>query len=232
MLLLPEGHTADARRRVQVMVENSSLGAGFSVAAADLEIRGAGNLVGEAQTGNIDAVGYEVWLELLDQAVHRARGELSAGMVDPEIEVPAKAFIPEQMVKDTQERLDWYRRFASAKSPAQVDRVVEDLEANHGEAPPEVRNLAGQAICRIHCRELGIVRCNFLKVRAVLEFHPGSKVPRERLEAVVAKLPRRFALVEKPGEPLLFHARFTPGEADKPYRYLRWLFVQLLRRDG
>ncbi|MFT7520679.1 MAG: transcription-repair coupling factor (superfamily II helicase), partial [Kiritimatiellia bacterium] len=231
LLLLPEDHTKDARRRVQVMVENSQLGAGFSVAAADLEIRGAGNLIGEAQSGNIDAVGYEVWLELLEQAVHRARGEMEAGQIDPEVEVPVPAFIPEQMVKDTQERLVWYRKISAARTVRQVELALEDLEMERGELPREVTNLGSQAMSRIYCKELGIVRCSFLKVRVVLEFHPGSKVPKQHIIDFAAATPRRYSVNDTEGEPLTFEARVTDAERDRPYRYLRWLFVQL-RRDS
>ena len=232
LLLLPKDATGESRRRVQVMVENSGLGAGFSVAAADLEMRGAGNLLGDAQTGNIDAVGYEVWLELLEEAVHRARGEIAAGRIETEVEIPLPAFIPEQMVKDVHERLNWYRRMSSAKTAGQVDAVLEDLELERGDLPLEVQNLAGLMIAQIQGRELGISRIAWLKVRVVFEIHPGAQITRAKLDRVVAKAPKRFKLVEKPDEPLSLQVRFTPKESEKPFRFVRWVLAQLRRPHG
>ncbi len=225
LLLLPDDATRDARRRVQVMVENAALGAGFQIAAADLEMRGAGNLLGEAQSGNIDAVGYEVWLELLEEAVHRARGTLDATRIDTEVEVPVPAFIPDAMVADTQERLGWYRRLSDAPTPAAVDRVLEELEFERGSIPPEVQNLAGLVITQLQGRALGIVRVAWLKVRCVIELHPGSPIPRATLDDLVARMPRRFQV--SAGDAPTLEVRFTPQEAERPFRFLRWVLAQL-----
>ncbi len=229
LLLLPESANADARRRVQVTVEHSGLGAGFQVAAADLEMRGAGNLLGDAQSGNIDAVGYEVWLELLEEAVHQARGEIDAGRVETEVEVPVPAFIPDDMVPDVHERLAWYRRLSTARTPAEVDEVVEDLEAERGAIPAEVDHLAGLMIVQLHGRSLGLTRVSWLGVRALLELHPGSPVPRARLDRLVASSPKRWRVVERRGEPLQLEVRFTPQEAERPFRFLRWVMGRLGR---
>jgi transcription-repair coupling factor (superfamily II helicase) len=225
LLILPDDATREARRRVQVMVEHTSLGAGFQIAAADLEMRGAGNLLGEAQSGNIDAVGYEVWLELLEQAVHRARGTHEATRIDTEVEVPVPAFIPDAMVADTQERLGWYRRLSDAPTPASVDRVLEDLEFERGGLPAEVQNLGGLMIAQLQGRQLGIVRIAWLRVRCVIELHPGSPIPRVTLDDLAARMPRRFQVTE--GASLTIEVRFTPQEAERPFRFLRWVMAQL-----
>jgi transcription-repair coupling factor (superfamily II helicase) len=225
LLLLPEHAPADARRRVQVLVENQGLGAGFQVAAADLEMRGAGNLLGEAQSGNIDAVGYETWLELLEEAVHQARGDLAASRVDTEIEVPTTALIPDAMVPDPAERLAWYRRISGAHSEVQVEGVLSDLEAERGELPLEVRNL-GELVCaQLVGRELGIVSVRWLQVRVLLEVHPHGKVPRTRLDALASSMPRRFKVLDD----TRLEARFTPEEAEQPIRFVRWLLARLRR---
>jgi len=229
LLLLPESASQEARRRVQVLVEHSGLGAGFQVAAADLEMRGAGNLVGKAQSGNIDAVGYEVWLELLEEAVHRARGELDAARVETEVEVPVPAFIPESMVPDVPERLQWYRRLSSAQTPAGVDQVLEDLELERGELPPEVDNLAGLMILQLHGRELGLIRVAWLKVRAVFELHAASKA-HKALDRLTTRMPKRFSVTPaRDGVPTKLEVRFTPQEAERPFRFLRWVVSQMRR---
>lgn len=231
LLLLPDGATQDARRRVQVLVENSGLGAGFQVAAADLEMRGAGNLVGKAQSGNIDAVGYEVWIELLEQAVRHAKGSHSVGQVDTELDVPVPAFIPDQMVPDAQERLRWYQRISSAHSPGAIDRALEDLEIECGTLPVEVENLAGLVLLQLEGRALGLTRISWLRVRATIEIHQGSAA-KQALPRLVKAMPKRFKVhPAEASEPVRVDVRFTPKEAERPLRFLRWVLAQLKRAD-
>ncbi len=230
LLLVPEEMTSDAKRRVRTLVENADLGAGFRIAMADLEMRGAGNLLGDAQSGNIDAVGYETWLELLEEAVHEARGDLDRQRLDPEIEVPVKAFLPESFFPDVQERLQRYRALSTAVTEGEVDDWVSEMEARFGDLPPEVVNLAGLARTKILCRDLGIQRCNWLKVRAVLELHPRTRIREERLRGLVTASPKRWALGEKAGVRQL-EVRFLPQEAEHPFRFLRWVLAQLAQRE-
>jgi len=228
MLCVPQDIPADARKRIRVVVENQSLGSGFHVAAADLELRGGGNLLGAAQSGNIDQVGYETWLELLEEAVHAARGEMERERIDPIIEVPVPAFLPDILVKDTEERLSWYRRISAAHGEREIERTLEELESEHGELPAPARNLGDLAIARLACRELGIVRCTWLKVRVLLELHPSSPLGAERTGAAARRHPKRFELEENRARTVA--VRFTPEEANTPFRFLKWVFAQL-RRD-
>jgi transcription-repair coupling factor (superfamily II helicase) len=234
VLLTPEDTTTDARKRLRVIVENQSLGAGFQVASADLDLRGGGNLLGKAQSGNIDQVGYDTWVELLEEAVHHARGELDRDRIDPEVEVPVAAFLPDIVVKDTDERLVWYRRIGNAATPHQVDRILDELEGEHGDLPEPARNLGDLVVTRLLCRELGIEQCRWLKVRVVLVLHPKSPVHDGRLAEVLKRHPKRFQVDER-GEgdrPRIVSVRFTPQEGEKPFRYLRWVFGQLTRGSG
>ena len=128
LLLVPEDVSRDAQRRLRVLVENTELGSGFRVAAADLEIRGGGNFLGAAQSGHIDQVGYDTWIELLGEAVAAARGQSEQARVEPELEVPVDAFLPESLLPDVPTRLQWYRRLASAHSEREVDALADDLE--------------------------------------------------------------------------------------------------------
>jgi transcription-repair coupling factor (superfamily II helicase) len=229
ILLTPEEVAGDARKRLQVLLDNQSLGAGFRVATADLELRGGGNLLGASQSGHIDAIGYDAWVELLEEAVHAARGDVEMERIDPEVEVPVPAFLPEIMVKDPQERLDWYRRLSHARSATEVDRLLDELESERGELLEPARNLGDLVAARIACKELGIGRCHWQKVRVVLDAHPKSPLHARRwLDAAIERHPKRF---ERRGE-TGFAVRFTPQEAEKPLRYLRWVFSQLRQRDG
>jgi transcription-repair coupling factor (superfamily II helicase) len=225
VLLTPESTNRDARRRLQVLVDNTRLGSGFTIASADLELRGGGNLLGEAQSGNIDAVGFEVWVELLQQAVASARGRADQLRIEPEVEVPVDAFIPESLVPDMNERLGWYRRFSDVARPDDVEAVMDDFQGLVGELPVEVRRFAGLVRTKLLCRELGIVRASWHKVRASFELHESSPLTDAVLESVRNEHPKRFSITTKAGT-VTFVARFTPKESRKPFRYLRWVLAR------
>jgi transcription-repair coupling factor (superfamily II helicase) len=232
ILLTPEETTPEARKRLRVIVENQALGSGFSVASADLTLRGGGNFLGAAQSGNIDQVGYDTWVELLEETVHHVRGELDRERIDPEVDVPVPAFLPDNLVSDTDERLVWYRRLSHARTTAEIERVVGELESEHGELSEPARNLADLVAIRLLCREQGIVRCAWLKVRVLLELHPKSPLHAGRLKATLERHPKRFVVDKKDQDRVVtISVRFTPNEGDKPLRYLRWVFAQLARED-
>jgi len=225
LLLLPEQLEKTARRRVQALLENSKLGAGFAIASADLEIRGGGNLLGEAQSGHIAKVGYQVWLELLEEAIATARGQAARRRIEPDIEVPVPAFLPENLLPDIQERMRWYRRFANADSIVDVNDIVGDLRDRFGELPEPVHALAGATRVRVACQEIGIQRVSWMKVRAELVFARSSRLSKERLRKVAAAHPARFQLKDR-ANPVL-EVRFRKDEAARPYLVLRWAFEQL-----
>ena len=226
VLFMPEDATKDARRRVGVLVENTRLGSGFAIAAADLEIRGSGNLLGEAQSGHIDAVGYQVWVELLEEAVHAARGDVERDRIEPEVEVPVAALLPESMIPDMNERLAWYRRFSTISHPDDVEPLLDSLESEHGDLPKEVHALAGKVASIAICRKLGITRVAWLKVRVTFELHPHSRLTATAADKLIVASPKRFAVEQKGGARVLV-GRFTPAEAERPYPWLRWAFARM-----
>ena len=228
LLLTPESITRDARRRLEVLVDNTRLGSGFAIAAADLEIRGGGNLLGTTQHGHIDAVGYEMWVELLEDAIQEAQGQAARARIDPEVELPVDAFLPDTLLPDVQQRLGWYRRISGAGTPAGVDAALADLKEVVGPLPPEVEHLGELVIIRLLCRDLGITRLSWLKVRVMAELHPRSLVD----PAVVARLvdahPKRMSVErDKQGALTSVSARFSPREARKPIVFVRWLLARL-----
>ncbi len=229
LLLTPELMTPEARKRLRILVENSGLGAGFRIASEDLELRGGGNLLGDSQSGNIDAVGYDMWVELLADAVRVARGDLDRAHIDPDVDIPVAAFIPEDLVKDVDERMGWYSKFAQATSANGIDSLLDDFEGWFGEPPPEVRNVAGLAQVRILCRELGIQRCSWLKVRVILQMHASTSLTEEQMDAFQRKHPKRVTLKRVEGSPTQLSVRFLQAEAQRPFQFLRWLFADLTR---
>ena len=216
----------DAMRRLRVLQENTELGAGFAIASADLEMRGSGNLLGKAQHGHIQAVGLDTYIELLEEAAAAARGDMTRRRLDPEIEVPVSAILPEDYVSDVEERLSAYRQIATARTLQQVRDLINDWESDYGAPPPEVLNLGWAAEARIRCRALGIDRVTWMRVRTALRFHETTPVSPAGLMQLVATQPRRLSLGEENGATVLY-ARFTPSEGERPFRYLHWVFRQI-----
>ncbi|MCK6502774.1 transcription-repair coupling factor [Myxococcota bacterium] len=218
----------DAARRLQVLTEHQELGAGFHIANADLELRGSGNLLGDKQHGSIQAVGLETYVELLEEAVHAARGEITRARLDPELELPVPALIPESWVEDLDDRLAEYRRIASCRSPQQVRDLVSAWEDRYGEPPPEVLNLGWLTETKLRCRALGIERLKWLDLRVELDFHETTPVAAEKVVAVLQAHPDRLQLTRRKGAPegepaRRLRARFTPQEGEHPFRYLHWV---------
>jgi len=148
--------TADARKRLSALQELAELGSGFKLAAHDLEIRGAGNLLGADQSGHIAAIGYEMFTELLERAVREMRGEAIEEEAEVEIDLKLPAFIPEAYVPDTSQRLVFYRRLATARAEDEIAGVETELIDRYGDLPEEVGNLTEAVRVRLLARALGV----------------------------------------------------------------------------
>lgn len=145
-----------AQERLKTLQENTALGSGFRIAHYDLELRGAGSILGEAQSGFVNAVGYDLYLELLQEALADVKGEPLKASVEPEINLKIPAFIPDEYMPDIRSRLTTYRRLTSIKSADDLDRIESELRDQYGGLPDQVLNLLGVMLIRHDCKELGI----------------------------------------------------------------------------
>jgi transcription-repair coupling factor (superfamily II helicase) len=159
--------TKDAQKRLEVLQRFSELGAGFRIASHDLEIRGAGNLLGKDQSGQIEAVGFELYSELLDEAVRELRGEPPREDIDPDVQLPLPAIIPDAYMPDVHQRLFFYKRFAQAATDEELDEIRAEIVDRCGDPPEEV-----DALCEVMALK---VRLRALSIRA-LEAGPGRLV--------------------------------------------------------
>ncbi len=148
----------DARRRLQAIQEMSYLGAGFRLAMRDLEIRGAGNLLGAQQSGHIARIGFDLYAELLERAVQELKGEAVAEAVDPQIQLCISAFVPDDYVSDTLLRLSLYRRIAASRTREALARLIDEVRDRFGPMPPEVAGLFSAARIKILARTLRLSR--------------------------------------------------------------------------
>jgi transcription-repair coupling factor (superfamily II helicase) len=136
LLLDPRRHVApNAARRLRAIEEFSQMGAGFAIAMRDLEIRGAGNILGTEQSGHIAAVGYEMYCELLEDAVRRLKREPLRGRVDVDIVLPVEAHLPRSYVGDMRAKLDLYRRLGRASSQGDADELTAEMIDRFGPLP-------------------------------------------------------------------------------------------------
>ena len=135
--------TPEARERIATLQAFADLGSGFSVASHDLEIRGAGDLLGAHQSGQIAAVGLELYTELLDQAIEELRGHPidESDQWEPEIRIPVSAMIPESYIPHVNQRLVFYKKISSAKEEPEIQEIEKELADRYGPIPPEVFNL-------------------------------------------------------------------------------------------
>ncbi|MEM1167090.1 MAG: transcription-repair coupling factor [Planctomycetota bacterium] len=157
-LLLPKDRTVNevAVKRLRAIEEFSMLGAGFKIAMRDLEIRGAGNLLGAEQSGHIAAVGYDMYCQLLEQASHELRDGRDATPSGTTVELGVAGAIPKTYIPSETRRLEAYRRFAQARSAEELDRVERDLGAAYGEPPEVVGTLAELARIRVGAASIGV----------------------------------------------------------------------------
>jgi transcription-repair coupling factor (superfamily II helicase) len=198
-LLIPaDGRVDDtAARRLRVIQELTQLGSGLKVALRDMEIRGAGNLLGAEQHGQIEAVGFDLYLRLLDEAVRGLRGEPVEEEVDPLVTVDAPAYLPETYVPEAGERLVLYKRLAAVTTPAGVDDARAELLDRFGPLPDAAERLLDVVGLRLTARVLGLERIEIGGGRAVLTFAATTRVAPERLLAVLRARSRRLRLLRE-----------------------------------
>lgn len=175
-LTLPPGQTISktAEKRLEVMQTLDTLGAGFSLASHDLDIRGAGNLLGDEQSGHIKEVGIELYQQMLEEAVADAKGGIGDDGKEPEwspqIGIGLPVLIPEDYVKDLSVRMSLYRRVSTLKSSEELDSFAAELVDRFGHLPSEVENLLDTVMLKRLCRECGVEKVDAGPKGAVIRF--------------------------------------------------------------
>ncbi len=148
--------TEEAYERLRTIGEATDLGSGFKIAMRDLEIRGAGNLLGEAQSGHIAAVGYDLYCQMVTEAVGEMKGEPIRQPSELKLDVPTDAYLPKDYVTKEELRLEAYRRLAGVTTPTEVDDIRAEWEDRYGPVPAPASALLDVAYLRAECHRLGI----------------------------------------------------------------------------
>jgi transcription-repair coupling factor (superfamily II helicase) len=189
LLVPPDTELSEvARKRLAALREFSDLGAGFKIAALDLELRGAGNLLGGEQHGHIAAVGFDMYLRLLDETVHELKGEETPLEVHSALNLGLDIRIPPEYIADEQQRLRAYKRIADAKDPEQAERVRAEMEDRYGPPPPAVGTLFQFALLKTQAERAGIEAIDRRGSWVQIKFHPGSKIDPARLMELVSSV--------------------------------------------
>jgi len=179
--------TEIARKRLAALKEFSDLGAGFKIAALDLELRGAGNLLGGEQHGHINSVGFDTYVRLLDEAVRELKGEEVVPEIHSALNLGLDIRIPPDYISDENQRLRAYRQIANAADAAARDRAEKELEDRYGTVPETVRNLLAYSALKTMAEQIGIEaidrRHNVLNIK----FHKETRVDPARLMNIVGK---------------------------------------------
>ncbi|MGA2964928.1 MAG: transcription-repair coupling factor [Terriglobales bacterium] len=147
--------TPVARRRLAALKEFSDLGAGFKIAALDLELRGAGNLLGGQQSGHIEAVGFELYTQMLERAVREMKGEAGVEVTEIQLNLGLNIRIPSDYIKEENQRLRMYKRVAGVETESQLHDVRSELIDRYGETPSAVRNLLAYAALKLQAMRVG-----------------------------------------------------------------------------
>jgi transcription-repair coupling factor (superfamily II helicase) len=158
-LMMPRNRKLDKEQqeRLKIIQENTALGSGIKIAQYDLELRGSGNVLGEDQSGHVNAVGYELYMDLLNEAIADAQGKPHEDMeLDPEINLRIPAMIPDSYINDIRIRLSYYKALADITSSEDLDKIEEELRDQFGEIPDATLNLMGLMLIRRQCKELGV----------------------------------------------------------------------------
>ncbi len=151
--------TDDARARIDALERHTELGSGFKIASLDLELRGAGDLLGADQSGTVASVGLDLFCSMLDEAVHELRGEPVIHDVDPELSFDVTALLPEDYVADVGVRLSLYKRLASAADEAHVSDIAVEMENRFGPPPEEAKRLVQLMTVKCELRRLRVLGC-------------------------------------------------------------------------
>ncbi|HOT63074.1 MAG TPA: transcription-repair coupling factor, partial [Treponemataceae bacterium] len=198
-LLYPEGRAISeiAMKRLQVISDFTELGSGFKIAMKDMEIRGAGNLLGREQSGDIYSVGFDLYLRLLESAIQRLEDADWQGEAEVWLELEYTGFIPDSYIEVAQTKMEVYKKIAAISTQDELDRVYAELVDRFGPVPDEVLSLLSLAEIRIICRRLSIASLKEKAGQVRVEFSKVSKVSVDRLLRMMRESAGRVKLDPK-----------------------------------
>jgi len=178
--------TPIARRRLAALKEFSDLGAGFKIAALDLELRGAGNLLGGEQSGHIEAIGFELYTQMLERAVREMKGESAPDEAETQLNLGLNIRIPADYIPEENQRLQMYKRVAGVESQSKLEDVEVEIKDRYGPPPAAVRNLLDYASLKLLCMRVGVNAIERKRDSVTFKFRQNAAVDPEQLARFVS----------------------------------------------
>ena len=211
LLIPPDTELTEiARRRLAALKEFSDLGAGFKIAALDLELRGAGNMLGGEQSGHIEAIGFEMYTTMLEEAVNKMKGEGDkSSQPTTALNLGISVRIDSNYIEEENQRLRMYKRIAGAMDQATIDDVRSELHDRYGAPPESVLNLLAAGELRLKCEQLGIAQLDRKRTQVELPNPNGNK--KQPLKVFVEMLHIRFGTPDDALDSTLARATVDPG---------------------
>ncbi len=166
----------DAKKRLSALMEYKDLGSGFQIAMKDLQIRGAGSALGASQSGHIAAVGYDMFLKLLDQAVHDLKGEDVIEPLEPEINVSMSAGFPDSYIESVEQRLTMYRRLSRISKVSDISELKKELIDRYGKLPKDAENMLLKIMLRVYGIKAGVKKLDLTPTQLSLLFSPKHRL--------------------------------------------------------
>ena len=207
----PNAMSDDARHRIEALERYTELGSGFKIASLDLELRGAGDILGAEQSGNVASVGLDLFCQMLDEAVHELRGEPVIHEVDPELSFDVTAVLPEPYVGDVGVRLSLYKRLASAIDEAEVAQIAIEMEDRFGAPPSEAKMLVRLMTLKCELRKMRVLGCEATARSVTLHLRDDTPLDSQKI----------FALVKAQGSPLAGKGGPSPWKLTPDIRLTR-----------
>ncbi|GJL54416.1 MAG: transcription-repair-coupling factor [Nitrospirales bacterium] len=174
--------STDAQKRLNAIQEFTELGSGFRIAAADMEIRGAGNLLGKQQSGNIAVIGLDLYLHMVEQAVQQLRGQVVEKVPEPTLHLHVSAFIPEDYVDDTHQRLNLYKRLSGSEQIGDLALLHGETQDRYGPLPAPVERLYEVMQIKLLAKALKLESVNIQGRSIIIAFHEVAKLPEDGIQ--------------------------------------------------
>jgi len=213
LLIPPEGELTEiARRRLAALKEFSDLGAGFKIAALDLELRGAGNMLGGEQSGHIEAIGFELYTTMLEQAVKEMKGESAEEKPTTQLNLGIALRVDENYVAEENQRLRLYKKIAGAQSEKAIADLRAEMEDRYGPLPDATVYLLEAASLRLECERIGIAQIDRKRSELQIRFTENATIDPQHLMRLVAKNAKRGAQFTPQGVLKLPLAAARPDE--------------------
>lgn len=192
--------TEVAEKRLKAIKDFTELGSGFKIAMRDLEIRGAGNMMGAAQHGHMAAVGYDLYCRMLEDTVKNIRGDIEKEPIETTVEIKIDAYIPSTYIEDETQKIEIYKKIAAIDCYEDMLDIQEEVEDRFSDIPSSVANLMDIAYLRSVSRQVGIIEIKEVKEEIILQFDTKERINQELVKALISKYNRSivFKLGTKP----------------------------------